>query len=317
MLRNVLLGMVVVALLATTSLFAPIATPVQAASMAALRGFHASCGHFSVDVTVTGVTNDQDGWDRFRFQVVDGAGQVLFREDSARWVGRSDRAWVVHMPYAKGVEPAANPIRFQVIDLDVLARPVGVVTEQRAESACFAGGKPTSRLEALLPEGVTGRMLTESALYTDPNGAALALTVERGREFTALYVSPDRLWTAIYVGGDNLVWVRSRDIDLGAAAGRLVSPPVTLDPSQQVSGVVIPLPPVSTARVNYTLRLRQGPSTQFATITRIPSRTVIAVYGRTADSRWILVSYNGLGGWVASRFVSLIDLPLRQLPIVG
>lgn len=295
----------------------PAATPAYAANKAALRGFHASCGHFSVDVTVTGLTDDQAGWDRFRYQVVDGAGKLLYREDSARLVGRSDRAWVVHMPYAKNAEPTANPIRFQVVDLDILARPIGTVIEQQVESACFVGARPTSRLEALLPDGVKGLMRLESPLYTDPNGAALSLRVERGREFTALYVSPDRLWTAIYVGGENLVWVRSADIDLGAGASRLMSPPYTLDPSQQVTGVVIPGVAVSTARVNYTLRLRQGPSTRFATITKIPSRSVIAVYGRTANSGWILVSFNGLGGWVASRFVTMIDVPLRSLPVVG
>lgn len=288
-----------------------------AANMVELRGFVASCHHFSVDVSVTGVTNDQDSWDRFRFQVVDSANQVLFREDSARRVGITDRAWVIDMPYAATVENAVSPIHFQVVDLDMLARPISVVSEQVTDSACLTGvGQHTDRLAELLPNGLKGVMLADTALYTAPNGAALDLSVERGREFTAIYVNPERTWTAIYVGGDNLVWIHSRDIDFGSTFNNLTAPPTTLDPSQQVSSVVVPGVPVSSARALYTVRVRQGPGTNFATIGRIRYSSFVAVYGRTADSRWILVSFNGIAGWSASRYYSLIEVPLRNLPIL-
>jgi hypothetical protein len=286
--------------------------------MVELRGFVASCNHFSVDVSVTGVTNDQESWDRFRFQVVDSADQVLFSEDSARRVGITDRAWVIDMPYNADVENAVSPIHFQVVDLDILARPINVVSELTTASSCLTGtGAQADRLAELLPGGIVGVMKADSALYTGPNGAALDLTVEQGREFTAIYVNPERTWTAIYVGGDNLVWINSKDIDLGPNAFNLKAPPVTLDPSQQVSGVVVPGVPVGTARALYTVRVRQGPSTRFATVGRIRFSSVVAVYGRTADSRWILVSFNGISGWSSSQYYSLIDVPLRNLPILG
>jgi hypothetical protein len=291
--------------------------PATAANMADLRGFVASCHHFSVDVSVTGVTNDQDSWDRFRFQVVDSAGQTLFQEDSARRIGITDRAWVIDMPYAAEAESAVSPIRFQVIDLDMLARPIGTVLERTADSACLTGNAGyADRLMELLPNGVKGVMKTDTPLYTTANGQALDLTVNRGREFTAIYVSPDRAWTAIYVGGDNLVWVRSIDIDLGTGFNALVSPPVTLDPSQQVTSVVVPGVPVSTARALFTVRVRQGPGTNFLTIGRVRFSSIVAVYGRTADSNWILVSLNGIAGWSASRYYSLIEVPLRNLPVL-
>ena len=293
------------------------ATQASAANMVDLRGFVASCNYFSVDVSVTGVTDDQESWDRFRYQVVDSANQVLFTEDSARRVGITDRAWVIDMPYSADVENIVAPIRFQVIDTDMLARPIRTVTERIADSACLTGNAArANRLEELLPNGVKGTMKAASTLYTVPNGAVLNLTVEKGREFTAIYVSPDRVWTAIYVGGDNLVWVRSIDIDLGSGVTNLVSPPVTLDPSQQVSSVVVPGVPVSSARALYTVRVRQGPGTNFATVGRIRVSSIVAVYGRTADSNWILVSLNGIAGWSASRFYSLVEVPLRNLPIL-
>lgn len=289
--------------------------PAQASTMATISAFHATCTHFSVDVTVTGRTNDQEGWDRFRFLVTDGTGQTLYREDSARQVGATDRATVVNIPYMSGRQPARDPIRFSVIDLDILGRPVAVQQQIEINSACFAVASPTTRLIDLLPMGIEGPMLSDTLLYIEPGGAALELRVTRGHPFTALYRTFDNAWVALYVGGENLVWVRAETIDVDVT--RLAVRPGRVDGSQQVTGAVIPGLPLATARMNFTLNFRIAPSINAPRIGRIPWQTLVPVYGRSADSQWILVQYNGLGGWVAARYVRLFDLPLSRLPVVG
>jgi hypothetical protein len=287
----------------------------RAASMAVVDIFHASCSHFSVDVTVRGLTKDHDGWDRFRYEVVDGRGSLLYTEDSVRMVGTEDRAFVVNMPFV--TDAKANPIRFRVIDTDMFARPVATVLETTFDSVCFAGAKPASRLEELLPTGIKARMLAASPLYTEVNGMALPLTVEQGREFTVLYRSTDGQWVALYVGGENLVWVKARDVDLGdGGIFRLSVRPDRIDRSQQVTGAVVPGVPVGTGRTTATLRMRAAPALTGQTLLRIPARTEIAIYGRTANNQWYLVSYNGIAGWSSARYIRLLNVTLSALPVL-
>lgn len=311
-----------IATLALSTLVAVIGVPLNGAraaqAMASIEGFRASCGHFSVAVTVHGLTNDQQGWDRFRYQVTDGKGLVLYREDSVRQVGTEDTSRVASLAYANGARPEANPIRFEVIDLDMLGRSQGTVLSSVVDTQCLAGTNLGSPLESLLPTGVQGSLNVASPLYGTPDGAALPVQLERGRSLTALYRSADAQWIAVYVGGENLVWVPQSAIDLGELGiYRLAPLPTQIDRSQTVSGAVVPGVPIGAATTRYTVRLRQLPTTRAATITRIPFKQIVPVYGRSANSQWVFVSYNGVGGWVASYLVRLDGITLGQLPIVG
>lgn len=298
-----------VVLLATTF------TPAQAANMAAVNAFQATCTSFSVDVVVSGVTNDQAGFDRFRYQVTDGLGNVLYTEDSVRQVNATERAVVIDLPFQGGAAPQADPVRFSIVDLDILGRPVATQQIAVANGACLSTRPRETSLADLLTSGLVGAMNAETTLYTAPDGDALDIRVEKGREFTAVYRSADNAWVALYVGGENLVWVPAESI--GVDLYGLAVQPQRIDRSQQVTGAVLPGFPVSTARARFRVNFRLGPSIFAQRIGRIPWQAEVPVYGRSFDGEWLLIEYNGLGGWVAAQYFTLIEVPLSRLPIVG
>lgn len=290
-------------------------TPAQAANMAAINAFQATCTTFSVDVVVAGLNNDQAGFDRFRYQVTDGLGNVLYTEDSARQVNASERAVVIGLPFQGGASPQADPVRFSVIDLDVLGRPLATEQVAVANGACLSIRPRETSLAALLTTGARGVMNAETTLYTAANGDALDVRVEKGRDFTAVYRSADHAWVALYVGGENLVWVPASAISVDV--GALNVQPERIDRSQQVTGAVLPGFPVATARARFRVNFRLAPSITALRLGRVPWQAEVPVYGRTFDGEWLLIQYNGLGGWVASRYFRMIELPVSQLPIVG
>ena len=50
-------------------------------------------------------------------------------------------------------------------------------------------------------------------------------------------------------------------------------------------------------------RLRAGASLHFETLAIIPHTTTLEATGRTADSRWVQVTYDGQTGWIAARLL--------------
>lgn len=71
-----------------------------------------------------------------------------------------------------------------------------------------------------------------------------------------------------------------------------------------------------TVRTLYSVRLREGPGTDFAVLATIPFNVVVPAVGRNEDSSWIQVKYEGQTGWIAARFVSVRG-SLDSLPIGG
>lgn len=214
-------------------------------------------------------------------------------------VGALQTASAVGLPYSLAM-PAQNPITFRIVDTDFMQRPLGILAEKRVESACLA---PLSRAEyfaSLLPQGVKGFTRTETALHGTPNGAPIGITLPANREFTGIYRTVDGNWIALYVGGENLVWVRAEDMDM--PLGGLLYEPTRIDRSQQVTGAVVPSVPLGSVTARFTVNFRSGPSVTAQRIGRVPWRATVAVYGRSADSGWILVNFNGVFGWVAARF---------------
>lgn len=49
--------------------------------------------------------------------------------------------------------------------------------------------------------------------------------------------------------------------------------------------------------------LRRGPSRGFEQITSVPAALTLPAYGRTSDTSWIQVEYEGQRGWIASRYL--------------
>jgi hypothetical protein len=298
---------------AALPIFAP-SLPARAAATVQIGLFHASCSAFSVEASITGRTDDQAGFDRFRFEITDGTGRLLYREDSFRGVGVADTASVLALPYQNGLA-LANPIRFAIIDLDTLARPQQVLQSQSFNAACLTNQLPSLPFADLLSGGIEAPMRQDSTLYATANGAPTPYRVLAGERFTALYSTADNAWVAIYVGGENLVWIPSGSIDLNA--GALAVLPNQIDRSQQVSTVVLPGAPVATAKARYTANFRLGPSTSFGRIGRVPFGTTVPVYGRSSNSAWLLITYNSVGGWVSASLFRLNETTVRSLPIVG
>ncbi|PJF35344.1 MAG: hypothetical protein CUN49_11065 [Candidatus Thermofonsia Clade 1 bacterium] len=289
--------------------------PSFAVSVPLIERFHATCSHFSVQFTMQGYTDDANGFDRVRYEVLDGRGTLLYSEDSVRMVNAVQTASVVNLPYAHAM-PVQNPIVFRIVDTDFMQRPVGVLAEERVQSACLAPISRAQYFASLLPQGVKGFTRAETALYGMPNGAPIGIWLPAGREFTGIYRTIDGQWIALYVGGENLVWVRAVDMDMPLES--LLYQPSRIDRSQQVTSVVVPGVPLGSVTARYTVNLRNGPSTSAQRIGRVPWRATVAVYGRSADSRWILVNHNGISGWAAARFFTFNDgLRLADLPIVG
>jgi hypothetical protein len=60
--------------------------------------------------------------------------------------------------------------------------------------------------------------------------------------------------------------------------------------------------------------LRQGPGTSFQRLQVVPAALTLPAYGRTSDTRWLQVLYNGTYGWIAARYLvwsgDVIDLPV-------
>ncbi len=53
------------------------------------------------------------------------------------------------------------------------------------------------------------------------------------------------------------------------------------------------------------LNLRRTPSEQAEVLARVPSGSQLIIKGRTADGLWLSTSFDGVSGWVSSRFVTL------------
>lgn len=60
--------------------------------------------------------------------------------------------------------------------------------------------------------------------------------------------------------------------------------------------------------------LRRGASRSFAQITTVPAAVTIPAYGRTSDTSWIQVEYEGQRGWIAAQYLvwtgDVINLPV-------
>ncbi|HSG17988.1 MAG TPA: PA14 domain-containing protein [Anaerolineae bacterium] len=71
---------------------------------------------------------------------------------------------------------------------------------------------------------------------------------------------------------------------------------------------------VSATTFAYSLNMRQGPSTDFPIITKLPRGTVVPVIGRTADSSWLQVVYQGATGWIWASYTS-VSGDLTSVPV--
>jgi len=291
--------------------------PARAAS-ATINRFYATCSFFSVAVAVSGVTNDGGGFDKMRYRVTDGSGTTLYQEDSARQVNITDDAFAINLPYNASSQPIKNPITFTVVDLDIFDQPVGTIQTITYDAPCLSpsGASLAPDDFSSLPN-VKGKTTSVTPLYYGP-GAAMTtgLTAAADSELSAVYRSADSQWIGVLVSPKNMVWVPAKSMNVDPFI--LPIQPQRIDPSQNVTGAVIPSAPVTTAYVLYTLRVRAAPSTRSQTVGFIRFNNTVAVYGRNADGVWLAVSFGNVRGWIAGRYVRLpAGVSRLSLPVVG
>jgi hypothetical protein len=298
--------------------FAAPATPAQAAS-AAIGVFYAACNRFSVDVAVTGVTDDGNGLDKFRYVVSDADGKVLYSEDAARRVGTTSGSLVINFNYNGGA-PARNPVKFEVLDLDGNNNSLGVIKGQSYDAQCLAAsGKATSTRDFRPPNVTTAFFLGRTQVFAGPGTDPLQVFVEGGKTHVAVYRRGDALWVAVDVGGNDLVWVPKAAVNVDI--NRLGTPPFKIDLSDPaVPSAIVPVsglisPTGITGFTTTTLRFRTLPNTASEIIARIPPNSDLVVLGRTFNNRWLKVVFNGQQGWVSSGFVVLSGGKISQLPV--
>lgn len=72
---------------------------------------------------------------------------------------------------------------------------------------------------------------------------------------------------------------------------------------------------------NANLNLRRTADDQAEVVARIPSGSRLIVEGRTEDAEWLLTSFEGQPGWVASAFVVLtfneVSVDIQEVPVVA
>jgi uncharacterized protein YraI len=290
--------------------------PARAAS-ATINRFYATCSFFSVDVAVSGVTNDGGGFDKMRYVVTDGSGKTLYQEDSARQVNITDDAFAINLPYTANNQPIKNPITFTVVDLDIFDQPVGTIQTITYDAPCLtpSGASLAPDDFSSLPN-VKGKTTSATPLYYGPGAdMTTGLTAAAGSELSAVYRSADSQWIGVLVSTKNMVWIPAKSINVDAFV--LPIQPQRIDPSQNVTGAVIPSAPVTNGYLYYTLRVRATPSTTGTIVGYIPYNKTVPVYGRSADGNWLAVSYGNVRGWVWARYVLVNNMSRLALPVVG
>ena len=64
------------------------------------------------------------------------------------------------------------------------------------------------------------------------------------------------------------------------------------------------------------LNMREGPSTTYMIMTKLPWGTIVPVVGRTTDSAWLQVNYQGASGWIWAAYTS-VNGDLNSVPVTG
>ena len=91
------------------------------------------------------------------------------------------------------------------------------------------------------------------------------------------------------------------------------------DPLPEVNSAGSPILPGSIASETWVttqdyVALRQGPSRAFTQLATVPAALTLPAYGRTSDTSWIQVEYDGQQGWIAARYLvwsgDVINLPV-------
>ncbi len=298
--------------------------PAHAVS-AAIGKFYATCGFFSVDVAVNGINAEQNGLDRFRYQITDGSGKILYLEDATRPVNNTQSSLVINMPYT-ALPPTKNPIQFTVVELDGGGNPGAFIQEVRYDAKCLAATGNVNRTgDFLPPQFLKATFVATTGIFTSPGaGEVNGVQIVQGKEFYAVYRSADNKWVAVSIGGSDIFWVPAGAVTVDMR--RLNTPPTRIDgnspavltttggPTAGQTPIAIPSGVIATASAD--VRFREGPSVRSTILDVLPLGTSVPVLGTNQSRTFVKVVFSGRQGWISSRFIELTGAYLNQLPIV-
>jgi uncharacterized protein YraI len=101
------------------------------------------------------------------------------------------------------------------------------------------------------------------------------------------------------------------------ARAQETTPTETPTPAVNAAGsLILPgsVPTNSWVTTQDYVALRLGPSRNFEQLTTVPAALTLPAYGRTSDTRWVQVEYQGQRGWIAARYLvwsgDVINLPI-------
>ncbi|NWG16400.1 MAG: SH3 domain-containing protein [Chloroflexi bacterium] len=146
------------------------------------------------------------------------------------------------------------------------------------------------------------------------------VNVRSGPGLDAARIGTLRPGDAYTVIGESNGWY---SIDFNGQTGWVSAIFVTVSEGQPtVAGGVAPAPSVPSIAslrflVDYTLRMRAAPDTTSAILASIPHNTTVTATGRSADGRWLQVTYQGQTGWIAAQYGRARGGDILGLPVTG
>jgi uncharacterized protein YgiM (DUF1202 family) len=87
-------------------------------------------------------------------------------------------------------------------------------------------------------------------------------------------------------------------------------------PTPVPPGGATPPPPSGpvTITTKTTMNIRQTPSTSGLLLGKVPLNTTLSPTGRSADSQWAFIQYNGIKGWIAA-WLATVNGDINSLPV--
>lgn len=180
------------------------------------------------------------------------------------------------------------------------AQPTGTTTPQ-TPAPTPVSGTPAA------PTGITITAPHRVNIRTAPNVSSTVLSmIPFGAQAAAVGRSAGNNWIQVQYG-NTLGWVAKWVV---VASDNTANLPVTSD--------VVDVTPASSTTITgagmYNVIIRTGPSSTFGEIGQLPANTNANLLGRSSDSAWIRLSYEGTEGWVAS-WVIFASADMNNLPI--
>jgi uncharacterized protein YraI len=153
-------------------------------------------------------------------------------------------------------------------------------------------------------------------------GAPVIGFVNAGYTAEAEARSGDSQWVRVQLGPGQEGWIGLAVLTVleGSIESLPVADPRTIPYGgfeAPRAGLTEATSPVTGRLAQSGLRIRSGPSTNYAILANAPRYSVMPVLGRTDDNRWVQVNFEGTLGWAATEFFEFSSADVFNLPIDG